>query len=377
MKKALFSIAICLLIMAQAAFAQPDTLQISKRKIFYHGERLSGQQLTDLLASIKDTEIDRLLSSYKTSSTVGYVVGTGGLVMMGVGEALDLADPLETNGLGLLVGGAGVMLGGGIVNMIGSTAIKKAILRYNDVVLGRTGSPVQSSTPPTTVSSPPAIEGNPSNATPASPELPAQSRTITLSLKMAGDEQNAACPLHRGGYLVHTSTALSVGSNKNTTVVNGVVNSMSKTGIFNLGVNGGKFLGRSFVLGGYFGIESTSYQVSEAHKIKSFLVKIGPYGRVYLPLEGKVQPFADIQAVLGLGARQDKYDNNDFNESKGLGYFGLGFGLGTSIFLSDRFALDLKFAYDIQSNAITDGDYSSGSAVRFAGIKTGFSFLLK
>ena len=152
--------------------------------------------------------------------------------------------------------------------------------------------------------------------------------------------------------------------------------SESKVSSFNIDVDGGWFLSRGIVLGGYFGVASSTNKISDYYKLKSFLVKLGPYARIYIPLNGKIQPFADFKTVLGTGLRNEKYENPVNNTSKGLGFFGIGFGLGTSIFLSDRFALDFKLAFDIESNATADEFSSSATVKQFVGVKTGFNFLL-
>lgn len=374
MKKILYFALIPFLLLTTELQSQNDTIRVSKRKIYYQGEKINGKELLDVLKSVNDPEVSRLLSSYNTTNTIGYVVSAGGLVMMGVGEAMDLADPIETNGLGLLVGGAGVMLGGGLISLAGNTSMKKAIQRYNDVILGRTGETGQSPVLP----EPPVSGDTISDQVPPVPSVPpTEKKSITLSVELAGDDKSSTCPLHKGAYLVHTSTDLSLGSNKRTNLYNSEITSESKMSTFNLMVQGGKFLSREFVVGGTLGIASSSSKISETHKVKSLMFRLGSYGRAYLPLEGKIQPFTDLSLVLGVGGLTDKYENPDFNNTKGLGFFGLGFGVGASLFFSDRFALDVKFAYDLESNALSEEDYSSGNVNRFLGIQTGFNFLLK
>lgn len=378
MKKILFFALIPFLLLTTGLQSQNDTIRISKRKIYYEGEKINGKELMDVLKSINDPEVNRLLSSYNTTNTIGYVVSAGGLVLMGIGEAIDLADPIETNGLGLLVGGAGAMLGGGLISLAGNTSMKKAIERYNDVALARAGDTGQPTVLPEQASEPPVSGDTISDQVPPVPPAPpTEKKSITLSLELAGDDKSSTCPLHKGAYLVHTSTDLSLGSNKRTSLYNSEITSESKMSMFNLMVQGGKFLSREFVVGGTLGIASSSSKISETHQLKSLLFRLGAYGRAYLPLEGKIQPFADLSVVLGVGGLKDKYENPDFNNTKGLGFFGLGFGVGASLFFSDRFALDVKFAYDLESNAISEEDYSSGNVNRFLGIQTGFNFLLK
>ncbi len=202
----------------------------------------------------------------------------------------------------------------------------------------------------------------------------ARSQHATMVSNPAQNQSTTA--LQKGSFLFSTSSGLTLGSRKNTLLDDLNVTSETKFFVLDLEVNGGILLGRSFVLGGVLGAEYAALSSKNSDvKQKSSLFRLGPYGRIFLPLEGRILPYADLLVVVGLGSEKTVLEPW-IDETLGVGYFGLGMGLGASFFVSDRFAIDLKFAYDLGSRAVSDGNTSEGNVEQFTGIKTGFVFLL-
>ncbi|MBK6929801.1 MAG: hypothetical protein IPH12_02695 [Saprospirales bacterium] len=142
MRKHPFLLAFVLLVFAAAALPAQQTLtplEIKGRKIFHEGARVkSPKALEQIIHQAKDAEAEQLLREYKNMRTIGTVVMIGGLGL----ETVALMKQLNSNGdggsaTGLLLGGAGLLLTGAIIQAVGwSGKGKAAVQRYNTVVGG-------------------------------------------------------------------------------------------------------------------------------------------------------------------------------------------------------------------------------------------------
>jgi hypothetical protein len=127
------------------AFAQisldklsPDTFRVQKFPVryFYAGEKLrKPKQVESILLTKNDLQINRDWQKAQTVRSVGTGVSAIGLVIMSMGLVQQIRG--NEGGTNLLVGGAGVMLGGTIVGAFANRPSKRAMGRYNGLHTGR------------------------------------------------------------------------------------------------------------------------------------------------------------------------------------------------------------------------------------------------
>lgn len=124
-----------------------DTFRIQKFpfRVWFDGEKVrKPARIESILLTKNDLQINRDWRAAKTTRNVGTGVMVLGLVL----EAVSLVKQVsgDEGGADLLLGGAGLFLGGAIIQVFGKAPTERALRRYNDLEMGRTGPSVA---PPT------------------------------------------------------------------------------------------------------------------------------------------------------------------------------------------------------------------------------------
>lgn len=116
----------------------PDTFRVQKFPVryFYAGEKLrKPKQVQSILLAKNDLQINRDWQTAQTVRNVGTGISAVGVVLMGIGLIQQIKG--DDGGTNLLLGGAGVMLGGFVVGAFSNKPSKRVMYRYNSLHLGR------------------------------------------------------------------------------------------------------------------------------------------------------------------------------------------------------------------------------------------------
>ncbi|MBK6545082.1 MAG: hypothetical protein IPO78_01095 [Saprospiraceae bacterium] len=124
----LFSIHTLDSLVAQTQLLKP--IEIKKNKFYQEGIRLKpGKPLEFALMKANNKEINDLFRKGKNTQTLGTIIESLGLLVMGVG-LLSGGDSVGSYALG----GSAILLTGVVVSLPGFSKKKKAVVKYNEVI---------------------------------------------------------------------------------------------------------------------------------------------------------------------------------------------------------------------------------------------------
>lgn len=110
---------------------------VNNRKFYYEDKRLQpNKNLQVVLAKARNTEVDGLFQQGKNISTLGKIAEGIGLGLLAIDLLKTIADAGngEDRSYGLAIAGAGLMLGGIIIDGAGFRKKRAAVKKYNEVI---------------------------------------------------------------------------------------------------------------------------------------------------------------------------------------------------------------------------------------------------
>jgi hypothetical protein len=93
----------------------------------HYGQEIDSDEFKDILFSLNDTEISSLYRGSKTFNTLANITGFVGGFCLGYGV---FSKESQT---GLIIAGAGIVVLGAVLNIVGNNKMKEAVLKYNEM----------------------------------------------------------------------------------------------------------------------------------------------------------------------------------------------------------------------------------------------------
>lgn len=122
---------------------EPDTFRIQNfpLRFWYDGEKISKpRKIEAILLPPNDPQINRDWQNGKTIRNIGLGIQIVGLGVMTAGFLKTIQGEEDDNNL--LLTGAGVMLGGVVIQIAGTGPVKRSMRRYNDLQMRRVDPPI-------------------------------------------------------------------------------------------------------------------------------------------------------------------------------------------------------------------------------------------